>query len=53
MKLKYIVMQKVNELLSLLDCCQDEEFIDDVCSRVGCNDPFDEDDIAAEYECDD
>jgi hypothetical protein len=45
--MKARVMSKTNELLRLLNACQDETLVDDVCARVSCNDPFDDDEIEA------
>ena len=41
------IMAKTNELLRLLNVCRDEELADEVCARVSCNEPFDDDDVTA------
>ena len=46
--MKSKIMSLVNELCSLLDICEDADFVDDVIARVSSNDPFDPDSIAAE-----
>lgn len=46
--MKAKIMRLANELCSLLDCCSDDEFVDDVIARVSCNDPFDDEQIEAE-----
>lgn len=38
---KLEIMMVVNSLIDMLECCGDGNFVDEVCMRVSCNDPFD------------
>lgn len=38
------IMQKANELIAMLNACEDEELINDVIAAVSCGEPFELDD---------
>lgn len=43
--MKVQIMRAVNSLLEMLECCDDGDFIDRVCTAVSCNDPFSDEEI--------
>ena len=47
------IMRLANQLMSALETCYDGNFVDEVCSNIASNVPFDEDEIAAAEEGDD
>lgn len=44
-KVKREIARLANRLCELLDLCDDEDFVDRVCSAVCCNDPIDIEEI--------
>lgn len=47
------IMRLTNRLLEELENCGDESLVDQVCTNISSNTPFDEDEIAAAEEGDD
>lgn len=39
--MKYEIMQKSNELIAMLNACDDEELVNDVIAAVSYTEPFD------------
>lgn len=39
------IMRATNNLIEMLECCDDGDFVDRVCCAVSCNDPFSDEEI--------